>query len=45
MQKGIQKAKLEDARRMLEREYDVNDIACITGLTIKEIKALKKEIE
>jgi len=37
-QRGEKKAKLEDARRMLEKEYPIEDICEITGLSRAEVE-------
>ena len=41
LKEGIEKGKAEDARNMLAKGYDVNEIAEITGLTIEQIKTLE----
>jgi len=40
IEKGIEKEKLEAARRMKSKNYPLEDIADITGLTAEEIEAL-----
>jgi len=40
--KGEKKAKIEIAKSSLRKNIDINIIASITGLTIEEIKELKK---
>ena len=40
IEKGIEKEKLEAARRMKSKNYPLEDIADITGLSTKEIEAL-----
>ena len=42
-QRGEKKAKLEYARRMLEKGYPVEDICEITGLSREEIQTLRQE--
>ncbi|MFP4365263.1 MAG: hypothetical protein ACLFR1_15475 [Spirochaetia bacterium] len=41
-QKTIQEKAKEDARRMLERDCDIQFIHEITGLSIEEIEKLKE---
>ena len=36
---GVKQTKIETAKSMLKRNFDINDIAEITGLSIEEIKA------
>jgi predicted transposase/invertase (TIGR01784 family) len=38
---GIQQAKLEDARKMIDRGFSIEDIAEITGLSELAIKDLQ----
>ena len=40
-QEGKQEGKLEDARRMLEKGYPLEDIREITGLSRDEVEKLK----
>lgn len=40
---GIKKAKLEDARKMLEKGINMQIIQEITGLTKEEIEKLKEQ--
>ena len=40
IEKGIEKEKLRNAKAMKAKGYPVNDIADITGLSIKEIENL-----
>jgi len=40
IEKGIEKEKLEAARRMKSKNYPLEDIADITGLSTEEIEAL-----
>jgi len=40
---GIEKAKLEDARKMIEKGYSVRDIVDITGLSEDEVGRIEKE--
>ncbi len=40
---GENKAHLEDAKRMLVKGYDINDISDITSLSVEEIKTLEEE--
>jgi hypothetical protein len=42
-EKGIEKGKIEDAKKMLELDIDINLIQEITGLSKEEINKLKKE--
>jgi len=42
LEKGEKKAKIEIAKSSLRKNIDINIIASITGLTIEEIKELKK---
>ena len=42
MEKGMEKAKLDSAKKMLEDKIDINLIAKYTGLMIKEIQELMK---
>jgi predicted transposase/invertase (TIGR01784 family) len=37
-------AKLEDARKMLIKGYPIKDICDITGLTLDEVRKLKKSL-
>lgn len=39
-QEGMKKGHIEDARKMKSKNYAIEDIAEITGLTPEEIKAL-----
>ncbi len=41
LEEGEKKAKLEDARRMLERGYPLDDICDITGLSREEVEMLR----
>jgi len=41
IEKGIEQASRENARRMLEKNYPMNDIVSITGLSQAEIEALR----
>ena len=40
-EEGIEKGKLEDAKKMLDKGYSIADISDITGLSAKEIERLK----
>lgn len=40
-EEGIKEGKIEDARKMLVKGYPVDDIVSITGLSRKEVEALK----
>lgn len=40
LERGIEQGKKETAKRMLERGYEVSDIADLTGLTLDEIQAM-----
>lgn len=40
IEQGIEQGKKDIARRMLERGYEVRDIAELTGLSIEEISLL-----
>ena len=40
IEQGIEQGKKDTARRMLERGYEVRDIAEITGLTLDEIRSI-----
>lgn len=40
---GIKKAKLEDARKMLEEKAPMEFIIKVTGLTKEEIEKLKEQ--
>ena len=40
MEKGVAKGHIEDARRMKAKNYSVDDIVEITGLSRKEIEEL-----
>ena len=40
IQQGIEQGKKDTAKRMLERGYEVRDIAELTGLSIEEISLL-----
>ena len=40
IQQGIEQGKKDTAKRMLERGYEVSDIADLTGLTLDEIQAM-----
>ncbi|MFP4364596.1 MAG: hypothetical protein ACLFR1_12100 [Spirochaetia bacterium] len=39
---GMEKAKREDTKRMLEKKYPIQDISEITGLSISSIERLKE---
>ena len=41
IEKGIEKGKLEDAKKMLDKGYSIADISDITDLSAKEIERLK----
>ncbi|WP_041397074.1 Rpn family recombination-promoting nuclease/putative transposase [Spirochaeta africana] len=41
-QRGMQQARREDARKMLDRGFSITDIADITGLSEKEIRELSE---
>ncbi len=41
MERGIEKKALEDARKMLEKGYRIEDIYDITGLSKEEVEKLK----
>ena len=41
----MNEAKIASARNMLARKYPVNDIADITGLSVKKIEELAREME
>ncbi|MFP4364865.1 MAG: Rpn family recombination-promoting nuclease/putative transposase [Spirochaetia bacterium] len=41
IEQGIEKGKMEDAQRMLEKDYPIQDIDEITGLSLEEIKKLR----
>ena len=41
---GMQAGKIASARNMLVRKYPVNDIADITGLSVKKIEELATEL-
>jgi len=43
MQQGIEKEKIEIARKLLASQMDMSNIAAVTGLSIDEIEQLKKE--
>lgn len=43
MEKGKKKGKVEDALKMLEKGYPLEDISYITGLTIEEIENLDEK--
>ena len=38
---GIEKGKLEDAKKMLDKGYSIADISDITGLSAKDIERLR----
>ena len=40
IEQGIEQGKKDTAKRMLERGYEVSDIAELTGLTLDEIHAM-----
>ena len=42
---GVQKKAREDAKRMITKDYPVEEIADITGLSKKEIEKMKEEME
>lgn len=42
-EQGIEQASRENARRMLAKNYPIEDIAVITGLSVAEIEALRDE--
>ena len=41
VKQGIEQGKLEDAKKMLEKKYPIEDIIEITGLTRKQIENIK----
>ena len=41
IQKGIEKGIIISAKKMLEKNYDINSISEITGLRVEEINNLK----
>ena len=43
MEKGMEKAKLDSAKKMLEDKIDINLTPKYTGLMIKEIQDLMKD--
>ena len=44
IEKGIEQNKISTAKKMLEKNIDIDSIKEITGLSLDEIKELKKEI-
>ena len=42
IEKGMEKGKIDAARSMLVKGFSLSDISDITGLSVKEIKALKE---
>ena len=42
-EQGIEQAKLEDARKMLESGYRIEDICDITNLSKEKVEKLKKQ--
>ena len=44
IEQGIKQAKLEDARKMLDKGYRMEDIYDITGLSKEEVEKLKKQV-
>ena len=41
-EEGIEKGKIEDAKKMLSKGFSVEDIADITGLSLEEVNQLEK---
>lgn len=44
IEQGIEQNKISTAKKMLEKNIDIDSIKEITGLSLDEIKELKKEI-
>ena len=43
LEKGLEKGRQEIARRLLARKYSAEDTAELTGLSVAQVKKLKKQ--
>ena len=45
VERGIKQKAIEDAKAMLQKNYDVKDICEITKLSLNQVERLKEELE
>ena len=45
IEQGIEQKAIEDAKAMLKKNYNVNDISEITKLSLDEVEKLKEELK
>ncbi len=45
IEQGVEKKAIEDAKAMLKKNYNVNDISEITKLSLDEVEKLKEELK